>query len=177
MRAYFGIDPGLSGAVATLLDYGDRTESRVWDLPIVGEGPAKCIDADALMLDLEEARTNGDGVWHCVAAIEKAQVIPIRSKKVSPFAGAVPNLRKGIAYGQCLSVLQILGARIYTPPPGSWKRNMGLTGKGKEGSRELAMRLFPELREELRRKKDHDRSESLLLVEWVRRTFSKEVGG
>lgn len=173
MRIFVGVDPGLSGAIGVIKATGVFTEGRdeveVWDLPIIGEGPAKCVDGDALFLDLEEARTNGEGVWHCVAALERAQVMH------KP--GKLANLKKGLTHGQCLSVLQILGARIYTPAPGSWKRDMGLIGKGKEGSRELAMRLFPDLRDELRRKKDHDRAEALLLAEWVRSRFSKETGG
>lgn len=49
--------------------------------------------------------------------------------------------------------------------PQRWKKYHGIpTGSDKEASRQLALRLAPELEPVLRRKKDHNRSESVLLA-------------
>lgn len=49
--------------------------------------------------------------------------------------------------------------------PGFWKRQMSLNSDG-EVSRQRARALYPGLEEDLRRKKDHNRAEALLLGRW-----------
>lgn len=49
--------------------------------------------------------------------------------------------------------------------PRQWKRDMGLSSD-KEQSRFMAMELFPEMKPQLKRKKDHGRSEALILLKW-----------
>ena len=52
--------------------------------------------------------------------------------------------------------------------PARWKRDMRLHGgEGKgETSRLRAIELFPHMAEELKRKRDHNRAEALLMAQW-----------
>lgn len=54
--------------------------------------------------------------------------------------------------------------------PQAWKKHMGLIGKDKDASRLLAQQWFPDA--PLKRKKDHGRSEALLIAK-----YALETGG
>lgn len=62
-----------------------------------------------------------------------------------------------------MGVLHALQLQVVPVHPANWKRALGLAGRGvtKDDSRELAVRTFPSLLTELKRKKDHgeDRGE------------------
>lgn len=163
MRVFVGIDPGFTGAVGVIKEAGAWWRADVWDLPIIGEGAGKRVDGPQLLLDLEEWRTDGDGgLWHVFAALEKAQSMPKQ--------GIASTCRYCAVYGALQVVLDLLSARTEYVAPGTWKRAMGLTGQGKDASREMAMRLFPDLRDFFSRKKDDGRAEAILLADWLRRT-------
>lgn len=166
MRVYMGCDPGFTGAVAVLRDDSLSpaiTYVDVMDLPVVGEGVDKRIDARQLSIDLDHwKRDRDDNLWHATVAIEKASAMPKQ--------GVSSAFRYGTVYGALRAVYEDLMFKIVLVAPGTWKRAMGLTGKGKEASRELAIRVFPEAHVLLSKKKHHNRAEALLLAEWLRRT-------
>ncbi|MHA1496598.1 MAG: hypothetical protein ACTSRT_03370 [Promethearchaeota archaeon] len=56
-----------------------------------------------------------------------------------------------------------------------WKKHFDLMKKGKEGSLKLARELFPELKEDLKRKKDHNRAEALLITKYGMKYHEKEA--
>lgn len=63
----------------------------------------------------------------------------------------------GYGFGVWMGVLHALQLRVVPVHPANWKRALGLAGRGitKDDSRELAVRTFPSLLKELKRKKDH----------------------
>lgn len=63
------------------------------------------------------------------------------------------------------------GYDFHQVAPKLWKAAIGLLGADKEQSRLLALKMYPEA--DIGRKKDHDRAESLLLVEYLRRKLTK----
>lgn len=58
-------------------------------------------------------------------------------------------------------------ASVTQERPGVWKAEFGLLGQDKEADRKLARKLFPKA--DILRIKDHDRSDALLLAEFLRR--------
>lgn len=68
-------------------------------------------------------------------------------------------------YSQGLPVLEVR--------PGVWKAEMGLLHCDKEDSRKLALRLFPLA--DIKRKKDHNRADAILLTEYLRREMAGEL--
>lgn len=164
---YVGIDPGLTGAWAVLwpelrsagpgmsIEVTGRLTGHVDDFHTMGEGPLRRIHLHELW-----NQVSGQ-LDEIVCAIERAQPMPKQ--------GVSSMFRYGAAYGAVLAAMDLALATIHLPTPAQWKKSLGLTGKGKEASRELALRLFPQFRDELKRKKDHNRAEALLLAEWARR--------
>lgn len=71
------------------------------------------------------------------------------------------------------AVLAALGVSYQLVTPATWKREYGLAGKVEGGdSRLVAQQLFPRAAEFLKRKKDHNRADALLIGEWLRRRMA-----
>ncbi|KAK9917106.1 hypothetical protein WJX75_000945 [Coccomyxa subellipsoidea] len=73
----------------------------------------------------------------------------------------------GHSYGVWHGALASHGFKVETVTSRAWKIDLQLNGKGKEGSRLLALRLFPSAAELLKRKKDHGRAEAMLIAAWA----------
>ena len=179
MTVIIGIDPGKSGAIAIKSD----DVYSVYDIPtmtvISGKGKRlkKSVDYDVPAIDnLIRCYSRYDLGAPCYAVVERAEAITYgaTAARGSYHNSAQTNFSKGLGYGIIEALLQINGVPIIASPrPGDWKRGLGLTDPGKaytdkkEASRLMALDLYPELTDELKRKKDNGRAEALLLIEWL----------
>lgn len=154
MTIYIGIDPGKTGAVAFL---SSPNVARVEDLPWIG----KDLDIQQIKRWLEEVRSRD----FCVACLEYQQAFPGQ--------GAVSAYTLGEGVGQLKGLLLGMGIAFEEVRPAKWKTALSIPAKAtKDISMMAARRLFPEA--ELGRKKDHGRSEALLIAEYRRRLESGE---
>ena len=179
MTVIIGIDPGKSGAIA--VKSNDRY--NVYDIPtmtvISGKGKQlkKSVDYDIPALDkLIRCYSRYDLGSPCYAVVERAEAVTYgaTSARGSYHNSAQTNFSKGRGYGIIEALLQINSVPIIASPrPSTWKRALDLTDRGasyadkKEASRLMALDLYPELADELKRKKDNGRAEALLLIEWL----------
>jgi crossover junction endodeoxyribonuclease RuvC len=85
-----------------------------------------------------------------------------------PGQGLGSTYRFGRAVGAIEAVARDLPGTWHIVSPQRWKRDMGLTSD-KEVCRNVAINLFPEAKQNLDKKKHHNRAEALLLAEWLRR--------
>jgi hypothetical protein len=149
-----GIDPGLTGAVAILAP--DGTLEALSDTPTLtlrtSRGTRQEYDVPGLVALL--APYVGPQA-HVI--IEESQSLPGQ--------GVRSTWTTGYGYGVWLGILGALGLAHTRIRPAVWKRRLGLTSD-KEQARLRAMQLFPAA--DLRRKKDHGRSEALLLAVYGR---------
>lgn len=93
-----------------------------------------------------------------------------------PFAmhsqSSVSTLTTGTNYGSLRAVLIIVFSDHDLVKPGQWKKDLGLSGKGKtktemkHESLDMARELFPEAADNLKLAKDHDLAEALLIGYW-----------
>jgi hypothetical protein len=144
-----GIDPGLSGALALLeVTDGDTTLVSVIDMPIVGSGAKQSVDVIALQEWLLR-----HGPRH--AFLERAQAMPKQ--------GASSGFKYGRVTGAIEAVLAVSAIAITMVEPSKWKRHFHLQGADKEGARGLVIRLYPGGHHFFARKKDHGRSEAVLI--------------
>ena len=139
MVAIVGIDPGMTGAIATV-----EPTVEVWDMPTTAH------DLAALLQTFSPSTTR--------VYIEKAQSMPGQ--------GVSSMFKYGVHYGHLTGMLALLRIAYIEVSPQTWKRVMGLTAE-KADSRAMAQKLFPEAA--LSRKRDHGRAEALLLAEFGRR--------
>lgn len=153
-----GIDPGASGALAIL----SGREPVVFDCPTVQikvgskyrtrcdpNGMARLLDA---VLGLRNAH----------AFIEKVHA--------NPKQGVSSMFTFGEAFGLWRGILAALRIPHTMVTPQAWKKGMmrGMTTE-KDSSRARAMELWPDMYEQLKRKKDDGRAEALLIAEYGRR--------
>ena len=142
MSTIIGIDPGASGAIATLM-YGKLVhviDTPQWD----GE-----VDALAVAEII--------GGWKPdLVVIEKAQAMPKQ--------GVASTFKYGTAYGTVIGVVCGLRHPLVKLTPMNWKKNQGLVGKSKDQSRALATQLWPDMADMFRRKADHGRAEAALIA-------------
>jgi crossover junction endodeoxyribonuclease RuvC len=140
------IDPGLEGAGAVIGADGELIE--VFDLPVVGEGAGRRVDA-ANLTDLVRAHAP-----YRLAVIERVNAFPKQ--------GVASTFRFGVSFGIVVGVVAALAIPARFVSPAQWKRTMRLNNRA-ETSRMRAIELFPGRCELFGKKKHHHRAEACLL--------------
>lgn len=156
--AYIGIDPGAEGAIAVIWPDG-RHEIHDIDHSFV-DGIGTLIGISS------RARLNGVGLW---AVLEHVTAMPKQ--------GVASSFKFGASWGHLRGALIALGIPILAEPrPPQWKGKVMAgrhTGKDKKDqktvARDVARELYPDCSDMLKRAKDADRAEALLIAEYGRR--------
>lgn len=168
LRLTFGIDPGLSGAVATLVD---GEPGPILDMPTFHNGTANEIDARALAEFLRGMREQHPGAF-VSACIERVRAMPSTGPERRTM-GAQSSFNFGDGFGQVKAVFRVLGIATVMVEAQSWKRRYCLIGQDKDVGRQLAIRRFPTMAEPLKRKKDNGRADALLIALWHESTSTQ----
>ena len=148
---YIGIDPGLTGAVAAI--DGSSGFMAVWDMPTIGQGRGKTLDAEQLVYELDSLNL---GALSAIAIIERVASRPAQ--------GVASTFKFGYGAGVIEGILAALPIRYRFVTPRQWKAHLGLIGCDKHASRDKAASVFPAAADQLRRAKDHGRAEAILLA-------------
>lgn len=165
LRVTFGIDPGLSGAIVTLLD---GEPGPMLDMPTFDNGTANEVDASAIGRFIRETRAANAGAY-VSACIEKVRAMPSTGDNRRTM-GAQSSFNFGDGFGQVKAAFRLLGIKPTLVESQTWKRSMGLIGTDKDAARLLAIRRFPSAEPMLRRKKDSGRADGLLIALWHENT-------
>ena len=143
-----GIDPGLTGACALLEVTATSTILDVIDVPITGSGAKQSVDVILLQEWLQQ-----HGPRH--AFLERAQAMPRQ--------GASSGFKYGRVVGAIEATLMLCAVPLVIVEPSRWKRHFHLHGADKEGARQLTIRMAPREHRFFARKRDHNRSEAVLI--------------
>lgn len=160
LRVTFGVDPGMTGAIVTLLD---GEPGPMIDMPVMDGGKGREVDARAVAMFVRRIRAEHPGA-HYVASIERVRAMPNKQGSEVRKMGAQSSFNFGDGFGQLKSVFRVLGIPLVLVEAASWKRANGLQGQGKDAARELALVRFPSAAAELRRKKDGGRADALWIA-------------
>lgn len=168
MRLIFGIDPGINGAIATLID-GEA--GPFLDMPVMTVRDQNEVDGLALARFVREMITAHPGAY-VHACIERVRAMPAGRNEdgSSRKQGAQTMFVFGDNYGKAKCVLEVLRIPYIRAEPASWKRYFGLIGTDKDTARQLAITRFPGAAGELKRKKDQGRADALLLALYLENT-------
>ncbi len=144
---YAGIDPGQSGGLAVVS--GDKQEAYAWDYPGSIEEAADLLRA--VMFEHSPV----------LLAIEKVSSMPKQ--------GVASTFKFGQNYGVWLGALSALQIPHIIIAPTKWQRAVLDSGGGDTKARSLSMarRLFPSV--DLTKKKDHGKSDALMLAIYASR--------
>lgn len=158
-----GVDPGLGGALA-LYDWREPHRSKLIDMPV----ESGKLDAPRLASEVKWAMN--DINW--VPVIGVIENVHSRPRQAGAFNF---GLSTGIVHG----VLAANGIPFVLVAPQVWKVKMGLqrspdepASATKDRARALASKLFPNLADQFKRKKDDGRAEALLLAVYYHHTLT-----
>lgn len=143
-----GIDPGIDGAFCAI--EGTTGEVRMlMDLPVIDVSGQKHIDVS----DLDDKLPSG-----IFCAIER----PLLMTKQTGQGQMM------VRYGELFSLLLLKKNYILEALPAIWKKEMGLSNN-KDESIQKALEINPNLKNVIKRKKDHNRAEAFLLAHFGRK--------
>ena len=168
-----GIDPGTSGAICRI---NERTV-MLCDIPVIvtkrktGKYDAKGREKVRERSEYNLAECNRlikamiSGGDMATIYMEEVHVRPARD-------GRKDSMRSAEQIGRGSMLWEVLAAvhniKLVPVKPQAWKRMFSLINADKEASRATAIRQFPALGGQLKRKKDHNRAEALLIAEYGR---------
>lgn len=153
-------DPGVSGAIALLIDAGLE---EVEDMPTfeleIGGKKRRRIDPYSL-----------EGLIRTMLSshVESLDELHIILEEVGPRPkdGTVGAFTFGEAYGLFQGITAGMRLPLRYVRPQQWKKALKLR-RGKDASRQRAMELFPTFRDQFARVKDDGRAEAALIGYWA----------
>lgn len=158
LRLTFGIDPGMSGAIATLID---GEPGPILDMPTTHFADRGEVDGERIARFIREQRAKYPGAY-VSACTERVGSVPMQGRK----QGGSSMFKFGDGFGAVRTAFACTGVPMTRVMPVVWKREFGLLGTEKDAARILAIRRFPGMAEVLKRKKDIGRSDALLIALW-----------
>jgi hypothetical protein len=155
--AIIAIDPGLTGAIATLVD----GRLHVADMPVYTVRKATRVNLHDLAAIITNARTLGayDALVEHVGSMPKQ--------------GVASAFNFGFTTGAIHGILAALGMESHTVAPPQWRFGVGLPHnpkatkkQRKAASRARAIELFPDYAHLFARAKDDGRADAALMAWW-----------
>jgi hypothetical protein len=165
---YAGIDPGLTGAISFLDARGSVI--AVDDIPtmaIAEAGPKTTIKRE---IDVCELRSV---IFGRIPDGETCLFVMEHTSSVGAMLGDQAKTSLAATKASIMAVLRLSGYEVHRVHPVTWKRFYGLHSD-KDECLNLARNLFFD-HPSLKRKKDHNRAESLLIARWGLRHFDLPV--
>ena len=158
---YIGVDPGMTGAVAAIDEFGS---TFVEDFATM----------EALGL-FQELTGYFKTLYHDNAG--KRAIAWVEKVGSMPGQGVSTTFKFGKAAGRVIGWLEALEFAYEEITPGKWQKLVFDSGQviedRKEASLVMARKLFPKNIRDLKRKKDHNRADALLIAEACRRFHAK----
>lgn len=149
-----GIDPGVSGAFA-YVDTFVRPTVEFIEVERIGKS----------------AYPN---VRPIVDLLRRTRPTHVILEAVGTRPGQRNNRKLVFVHGALYGMAEALGFKVIHVYPQVWKRHFGLLGTKKDAARLLALKMWPHLAQELKRKKDVDKADALLLAAYGDLTYATD---
>ena len=147
----FGIDPGITGAVA-ILDGKEIID--VLDLPTMSEGKKNKKQLNSAHLS-QYISNNVKDINKTVVVVEQVNAMPGQ--------GVTSMFNFGQTFGAIKGISATLKLPIFFVRPAKWKKHFDLINSSKDASRTKAIEIYPSLAEKLSKKKDVNKSDAILI--------------
>ena len=158
----FGIDPGLSGALAIL---DKKKIFEVIDLPTMSDGKKNKKQLNSAHLS-KYIQTN-------IIDLNKSAVV-VEQVNAMPGQGVTSMFNFGQTFGAIKGICATLNLPIYFVRPSKWKKHFELINSSKDSSRTKAIEMYPSLSDDLARKKDVNKSDAILIARFYSETRLNE---
>ena len=118
----FGIDPGLSGAIAIL---SDNKVINIFDMPVMSEGKKNKKQLNsAQLVNIIKDYTNDD----------EEKVVIVEQVNAMPGQGVTSMFNFGQTFGAIKGICAALKLPIYFVRPSKWKKHFNLINSSKDSS-------------------------------------------
>ena len=158
----FGIDPGLSGAIAILED--DKVLDIV-DIPVMSEGKKNKKQLNSAHL-AQYIENNILDVNKTIVVVEQVNAMPGQ--------GVTSMFNFGQSFGILKGICSAMHLPIYYVRPTKWKKYFNLINSEKDASRTRAIEIFPYFSAQLSKKKDINKADAILIASFFFETYRKE---
>ena len=154
----FGIDPGLSGAIAILKD---NKVVNIFEMPVMSEGKKNKRQLNsALLANLIKQNIIDD---------EEVAIV-VEQVNAMPGQGVTSMFNFGQTFGAIKGICAALGLPITLVRPSKWKKHFDLINSSKDASRTKVIELYPSLSHQLTKKKDVNKSDAILIARFYYET-------
>ena len=153
-----GVDPGLSGAVAILKD---KKILNLFDMPVMSEGKKnkRQLNSALLVSLLKENIKDSDEVS-----------VVVEQVNAMPGQGVTSMFNFGQTFGAIKGICAALNLPIFFVRPSKWKKHFELLNSSKDSSRTKAIEMYPNLSNQLAKKKDVNKSDAILIARFFSET-------
>ena len=159
-----GIDPGIAGAICF---FSDGKVIDVIDMPTMAEGKKN------------KKQVNGRQIYNEIMLIknkfmdEKISVI-VEQVSAMPGQGVTSMFNFGQSFGVIKGICSAMQLPIHFVRPAKWKKYFNLINTSKDASRSRAIEIFPKISEKLKRKKDTNKADAILIASYYYNTYKTE---
>ena len=158
----FGIDPGLSGALAIL---DEKKIFEVIDLPTMSDGKKNKKQLNSAHLS-KYIQSN-------IIDLNKSAVV-VEQVNAMPGQGVTSMFNFGQTFGAIKGISASLNLPIYFVRPSKWKKHFELLNSSKDASRTKAIEMYPAFADQLSKKKDVNKSDAILIARYFSETGFKQ---
>ena len=148
----FGIDPGLSGAIAIL---ENKKVLDLFDMPVMAEGKKnkKQLNSAQLVNIINENTEKNEEIF-----------VVVEQVNAMPGQGVTSMFNFGQTFGAIKGVCAALQLPIFFVRPSKWKKHFELINSSKDASRTKVIEMYPSLAHLLSKKKDVNKSDAILIA-------------
>ena len=150
-----GIDPGLSGAIAVL---DDLKIFDLFDMPIMPEGKKnknQLNSAQLVNIIKRHIHTN-------------STFVIVEQVSAKPGQGVTSMFNFGQTFGAIKGICASLNLPIFYVRPAKWKKHFDLINASKDASRTKAIEMYPSISDRLRKKKDVNKADAILIARYFK---------
>ncbi len=159
-----GIDPGISGAICF---FSDGKIIDVIEMPTMSEGKKnkKQVNGNQLFNEIKSHLSTTDQEEACVV---------VEHVTAMPGQGVTSMFNFGQSFGVIKGICSAMQLPIHFIRPTKWKKYFNLINTSKDASRSRAIEIFPKISEKLKRKKDSNKADAILIASYYYNTYKTE---
>ena len=157
-----GIDPGLSGAIAIL---ENNNVLNIFDMPVMAEGKKN------------KRQLNSAQLAHIIRenTVKNEEItIVVEQVNAMPGQGVTSMFNFGQSFGVIKGICSAMQLPIHFVRPTKWKKYFNLINTAKDASRSRAIEIFPKVSDKLKRKKDSNKADAILIASYYYNTYKQE---
>ena len=154
----FGIDPGISGAISIL---ENKKIIEIFDMPTMIDGKKN------------KKQVNGAQVANIIKnklGDNKETIIVVEHVNAMPGQGVTSMFNFGQSFGVIKGICSALSLPIYFVRPTKWKKYFNLIKTNKDASRTKVIQVYPQISNQLSRKKDSNKADAILIARYFNDT-------